>query len=252
MLRRPRASAPTSSCACGPACTRHPRPTPSDPCLPSPNPFVEKMWCTSAPASAKRVGAMVGGWCLRSRRLPRVGDAQSGRTPHPQSETATARSRPRPGFQGNPRSAVASGYPLDTLPAPQAVRAASPAPAVEPLGPRGRGQAFAHPTSARTRPHLRNLVDHANTHEKQMRRSISNSPYLLTDFPEHYGRLLFYPEHYGRLLISLCEKFGFFAKHSTPPSAIGTVSGDRRSRGFITRKGVNSDGFCFNARSRRS
>src|SRR6476620_2579323 len=80
---------------------------------------------------------VVGGWCLRSRRLFSVGDAQSGRTPHPQSETATARSRPRPGFQGNPRSAVASGYPLDTLPAPQAVRAASPAPAVEPLGLRG-------------------------------------------------------------------------------------------------------------------
>ena len=115
--------------------------------------------------------------------------------------------------------------------AAMAVRAASPAPAVEPLGPRGASPRGAEVKCSPTPPQparstaLRNLVDHANTHEKHMRRSISNSPYLLTDFTEHYGRLLFYPEHYGRLLISLCENFGFLRNIPRPRARYAPYAG---------------------------
>lgn len=78
-------------------------------------------------------------------------------------------------LRGYPRSAVVCGYPLSTLPAPRR-RTGQPAP-LRPPNPFGRAGRPAAAGRGRVRgPHLRNLVDHANTHEEQRRRVILSHP----------------------------------------------------------------------------
>ena len=177
------------------------------------------MWCTSAPASAKRMGAVVGGWCLRSRRLPRAGDTQSARSPRVPGGRRRTRRRVRRAVRfvtssrsdrtapndrgvcrpsGYPRTAVVCGYPLSTLPAPRR-RTGHPAP-LRPPNPFGRRGAPSRatevecsptPTSAARGPDRRNVVDHANIREAHAP-NLTSPPFPKSIAQQHYGRLLIF------------------------------------------------------------